>query len=108
MRNSAGGARTNSSGTFSNGPLIPNAQVYDNQLELTYNCSVRTQEVSWKTCQKQWLTGREFGESVRAVRHDDDEDDDEEDDDDMPLKRKHSLMTNTKLQVYDSNFVCTQ
>ena len=73
----AGGARKNSKATFSNGPLHTDAQVKDNQLELIYNSSVRTQDVAWKTCQKRWIIDtdgkRELGKSVWAIWHDNDD-----------------------------------
>ena len=48
MRDAAGEVRTNSQTTFSNGPLHTDEQVLDDQLELIYNSSVRTQNVVWK------------------------------------------------------------
>ena len=56
------------------------AQVWDHQLELIYNSSLRTQDVVWKTCQKQWMIEldgereREKRKSVRVALHDDDDD----------------------------------
>ena len=45
--------RMNSKATFCYGPLHPDMQVLDNQLELIYNSSVQTQDVILKTCQRQ-------------------------------------------------------
>ena len=80
MQGTAGGARTNSLATFSYGHLHTDEKVLDNQLDIIFNCSVRTQDVAWKTYRKRWtieMDGerekereREFGKSVRAVRHD--------------------------------------
>ena len=51
------------------------------QQELTYNSSVRTQDVVWKNCQEQWMIGtdgeRESGKSVPAAWLPADDDDDE-------------------------------
>ena len=45
-----------------------------NQQELTYNRSVQTQDVVWKTCWEEY-DERESGKSLFAARHDDDDDD---------------------------------
>ena len=54
-------------------------QKQDDQLEHTYNSSVRIRDVALKTCQRQWTIGRSgergSGISVLAARHDDDDDD---------------------------------
>ena len=54
-------------------------QRQDNQLESTYSSTVLIQDVTLKTCWKQWMIGsggkRESGISVLMARHDDDDDD---------------------------------
>ena len=49
-------------------------QKQDDQLELTYSNYVRTQDVTLKTCRRQWMIGRSgergSGISVLATRHD--------------------------------------
>ena len=51
-------------------------QKQTDQLEPTYNSSVRIQDVALRTCQKRWTMGRSgergSGISVLAARHDDD------------------------------------
>ena len=53
-------------------------QGLDNQLELIYNSSALTQDLTWMTCRKRWMiernTERGSGKSVQAARHDDDDD----------------------------------
>ena len=53
-------------------------QKLDDQLEPTYSGSASIQDVSQKTCQKQWMIGRGSGRgsgiSVLIARHDDDDD----------------------------------
>ena len=65
---------------FSNGPLHTDEVVLDDQRELIYKNSVRTQDVVLKTCWKRWMIEtngeRESGKSVPA-RHDDNDDDDD-------------------------------
>ena len=60
------------------GPPHMAEQKQDDQLEHTYNCSVRIQDVALKTCQKRWTIGRngerESGISVLAARYHDDDD----------------------------------
>ena len=67
--------------TLSYGPFCIVAPVFTDQQELTYNSSVRTQNVFEKTCWKRWMIGmtgeREFQKSLQAVWHDDDDDDDD-------------------------------
>ena len=52
-------------------------QKQDNQLEHTYNSSVRIRDVALKTCQRRRMFGRSgkkgSGISVLAARHDDHE-----------------------------------
>ena len=54
-------------------------QKQDDQYEFTYSSYVRTQDVTLKTCQRQWMIGRSdergSGISVLVARHDDDDDD---------------------------------
>ena len=54
-------------------------QKQDDQHELTYSNYVTTQDVTLKTCRRQWMIGRSgergSGVSVLAARHDDDDDD---------------------------------
>ena len=38
-------------------PLRMDMPVLADQQELTYNRSVQTQDVVWKTCRKRWMTG---------------------------------------------------
>ena len=47
----------NSQVTFSHGTFHIDVQVLRNQQELTFNSSVRTQDVIWKTCLEQWMIG---------------------------------------------------
>ena len=53
-------------------------QKQDDQLELTHSSYVKTQDVTLKTCRRQWMIGRSgerwSGISVLAARHDDDDD----------------------------------
>ena len=60
---------------FSCGPLHVDVPVLADQ-QLTYNGSVWTQGVVYKTWQEQWIIGinveRESGKSVVAERHEDD------------------------------------
>ena len=60
--------------TFSYGELV-----LEDQLDLIYNSSVRTQVVVKKTCQKRWMIEsngeRKFRKSLLAARHDDNDDD---------------------------------
>ena len=76
MRETAGEVRTNSWVMYSCGPLHMDEQRQDDQLETTYNSSVPVQDVSLKTCWKQWTikkgVGRRSGRSAMAARHDDD------------------------------------
>ena len=81
-QDTAGKARMNSWETFSYRLFYMDMTVLADQQELTYNSSVLTQGVVWKTCWKQWMIGssvereRESGKSVQAVQPDDDDDDD--------------------------------
>ena len=63
---------------YSYGPPHMAVQKQDDQLELTYSNYVRTQDVTLKTCRRQWIIGRSgergSGISVLAARHDDDDD----------------------------------
>ena len=54
MRDTAREVKLNSSVTFSHEPLKTDEQVFGDQQELIYNSSVRTEDVAWKTCRKQW------------------------------------------------------
>ena len=62
---------------YSYGPPHMAKQKQDDQLELTYNSYVRTQDVTLKTCQMRWIIGRSSergsGISVLAARHDDED-----------------------------------
>ena len=64
---------------FSYWPTHMAEQKQGDQLEPTYGSSVRIQDVTPRTCQKQWTIGRsgERGSriSVLETRHDDDDDD---------------------------------
>ena len=68
MCDTAGEVNTNSKVTFSYGPLHTDEQVLDDQIELIYNNSVRTQDVVEKTCWEKWMIEtndeRELGKSV--------------------------------------------
>ena len=59
-------------------------QKQDDQLEHTYNSSVRIRDAALKICQRLWTIGksgeRGSGVSVLAAWHDDDDDDDDDDD----------------------------
>ena len=70
----AGEARMNSQARFSNGTLHMDVALLADQQELTYNCSMRTQDVVWKTCRMQWMIGRdvarESGKFVLAAQLD--------------------------------------
>ena len=76
MQDTAGEARTNSSGMYSYGPPHMAKQKQDDQLEHTYSSYVRIQDVALKTCQKRWMIGRSgerrSGISMLAAWHDDD------------------------------------
>ena len=78
-QDTAGEARTNSSVMYSYGPSYMAKPKQDDQLEHTYSSYVRIRDVALKTCQKQWMIGRNeergSGISVLAARHDDDDDD---------------------------------
>ena len=73
----AGEVRTNSWVTFFYGPLYMDEPVLDNQQELIYISSVRTQDVVWKICLERWTLGtdgererereRELGKFVLAA-----------------------------------------
>ena len=56
-------------------------QMQDDQLEPTYNSSVLIQDVTLRTCRKQWRIekrgGKWSGISVLMAQHDDDDDDTE-------------------------------
>ena len=62
---------------YSYGPPHMAVQKQDDQLELTYNNYVRTQDVTLKTCRRRWMIGRSgergSGISVLVARHDDDD-----------------------------------
>ena len=79
MRDTSGEVKTNSYTTFSCEPLHTNVQVFDDQLELIYNSSVRTLGVVWNTYRKRWMIEtngeREPGKFMLAARHDDDDND---------------------------------
>ena len=81
MQDTAGEARTSSKEMYSYGPPHIAKQNQDDQLEHTYNSSVRIRDVAQKTCRKRWTIGRSgergSGISVLAARHDDDDDDDD-------------------------------
>ena len=66
---------------YSCGPPHMDVQKQDDQHELTYSNYVRTQDVTLKTCQRQWMIGRSgergSGISVLAARHDDDDENDQ-------------------------------
>ena len=95
MQDTAGNARTISLVMYSYGPPHMAEQKQDDQLEPTYNSSVRIRDVALRTCQKQWTIGRSgergSGISVLAARHDDDDDE---------LYRNKS---NTSVQKINSN-----
>ena len=59
---------------FSYGALLTDEQVLDDQLELIYNSSVRTQDVAWKTRRKlrtiETNGKRGSGKTVQAAWHD--------------------------------------
>ena len=59
------------------GPLHMDTSVSADQQEITYNSSVRTQDVIWKTCQERWFIGtdeeKELVKSMVAAQLDDDE-----------------------------------
>ena len=57
-QDTAGEAMTNSSVIYSYGPPHMAKQKQDDQLEHTYSSYVRIRDVSMKTCQKRWMTGR--------------------------------------------------
>ena len=67
--------------TYSCRPLHMDVQKQDDQLEPTYNSSVPIQDVTLKTCRKQWTIKKArrkgSGISLLMVRHDDDDDDDD-------------------------------
>ena len=75
MQNTAGESRTNSEVTFSYGLFHMVVPVLADQQELTYNSSVETQGVVWKTCWEWWMVGtdgerekeRERGESRKFL-----------------------------------------
>ena len=62
---------------YSYGPPHMAEQKQDDQLEHTYNSSVRIRDVALKTCQRRWTIGRSgergSGIFVLAARHDDDD-----------------------------------
>ena len=64
MQDTPGGAKTNSLATFSYGALHTQAQVKENQLELIYNSSVRTQDTAWKNMRKQWMIETDGGKEI--------------------------------------------
>ena len=70
-------------------------QRQDDPLETTYSSSVPIQNVTLKTCWKQWTIGwsgeRGSGISVRMVQHDDDDDDD---------------LFNVRLYNFHDNIIC--
>ena len=80
MRDTAGEVRMNSEVMYSCyfcGPLRMDEQRQDDQLEPTYsNCMLR-QDVTLRTCWKQWMIEkggeRSLGISVLMVQHDDDD-----------------------------------
>ena len=78
IQDTAGEVGTNSSATYSCGPLHMDEQRQDDQLEPTYNSSVPIQDIALKTYRERWTTekGRVkgSGSSVLAVRHDVDDD----------------------------------
>ena len=75
MQDTAGGARTNAWDMFFYGPFYTDMQLLDNQLELIYNSSVRTQDGARKTCWKWWMIETdgesEREKSVQAAWHND-------------------------------------
>ena len=79
MRDTNGEARMNSKVMFFNGLLYMDMLMLTNQHEHTYNSSVRSKNIVWKTCQEQWMIGKKeervSRKSMLAVQHDDDDDD---------------------------------
>ena len=67
---------------YSYGPPHMAEQKQDDQLEHTYNNSVRIRDEALRTCQNRWTIGRSgtrgSGISVLAAWHDDDDDEEEE------------------------------
>ena len=65
---------------YSCGSLHIDEQKQDDQLEPTYSSSVPIQDVTLKSCRKQWTIGRGgekgLGISMLMARRDDDDDDD--------------------------------
>ena len=78
-QDTAGEAGTNSSVIYSYGPPHMTNQKQDDQLEHTYSCYVRIQDVTLKTYPKRRTIGRSgergLGIPVLAARHNDDDDD---------------------------------
>ena len=84
---------------YSYGPPHMAKQKQDDQLEHTYSSYVRIQDVTLKTCQKQWMIGRsgEWGSgiSLLVAQHDDD------DDDDSIYSKANSVLT-SRLHIWNS------
>ena len=78
MQDTAGEARTTSSGLYSYGPPHMARQKQDDQLEHTYSSYVWIQDVALKTSLRRWTVGRSgergSGISVLAAQHDEDDD----------------------------------
>ena len=80
MQDIVGEIGKSSLGMYPCGHLQMDEQRQDDQLEPTYSCAVSIQDVTLKTCRKQWTIGRGgergSGISVLMARRDDDDDDD--------------------------------
>ena len=74
MRNTTRETRRNSCNVLLWVPSHGRASVSQSK-ELTYNSSLRTQDVAWKICRGRWMIGtdreRKSGKSMLAVRLDD-------------------------------------
>ena len=66
MGDTAGEVKMNSYAKFSDRPLHTDMQVLDDQQELIYDSSVQTQDIVYRTCQKQWMIALN-GEREREI-----------------------------------------